>query len=53
MSLLLDVLRKTGWAFRFVAIVVLPMRGAFAADVHNIIIVDAGETVDIGGVKNI
>ena len=53
MSLLLDVLRKTGWAFRFVAIVVLPMRGAFAADVQNIIIVDAGETVDIGGVKNI
>jgi hypothetical protein len=36
-----------------VAIAVLSMHGAMAADMQNTIIVDAGETVDIGGVKNI
>ncbi|WP_204634408.1 hypothetical protein [Dyella kyungheensis] len=53
MRFLLDPLRKAGWFFGFAAMVVLPMRGACAADIQNTVTVDAGETVDIGGVTSI
>jgi hypothetical protein len=54
MSLLLDGLRKTGWLFCIAAIATAPTSGvALATDVPIVITLDKGETVDVGGVKNI
>ena len=54
MSLLLDVLKRAGWFFGFAAVAVASTPGAaLAADVAKAVTVDAGETVDVNGVKNI
>lgn len=53
MSLLLDLLRKTGWLFGIAAIAAFTPGVALATDVPTVITVDKGETVDVGGVKNI